>query len=270
MHVRSPDGATLAVVEEGSGPPLMMVSGTGDDYTRYGRVVPLLADGFTLYRMERRGRGASSDGSGPYALEREVEDMVAVMAAIRAEAGPVNLVAHSHSAVTCLEAIARTDSLRAAVLYEPPMPYYERVDGKDPRAELLQAMGRFQAAGDIDAVIVHYLRDFLGTPTEAIERQRANPRAWGRWRSMAHTITRELLAIRSYRFEPTKFANVRTPLCVLVGTVSRPAMRRTAERIRGAIPQTVIHELPGQGHIAMTAAPEMFASAVRTFLNSAH
>jgi pimeloyl-ACP methyl ester carboxylesterase len=270
MQVRSPDGATLAVVVEGSGPPLMMVPGTGDDYTRYGRVVPLLADTFTLYRMDRRGRGASSDGAGPYGLEREVEDMIAVMAAIRAEAGPVNLVAHSHSAVTCLEAIARTDALRAAVLYEPPMPWYERIDGKDPRAELIQAMAALQAAGDLDAVIVHYLHDFLGTPMEAIERQRANPRAWGRWQSMAHTITRELLAIRTYRFEPAKFAGVRIPLCILVGTASRPAMRRTAERITAAMPHAVIQELPDQGHIAMTSAPEVFASAVRTFLNSAH
>lgn len=131
-------------------------------------------------------------------------------------------------------------------------------------------MEALQAAGDIDQVIVHYLRDFLGTPVEAIERQRANPRAWARWRSMAHTITRELLAIRTYLFEPQKFAEMRTPLCILVGTESRPAMRRTAERIRGAIPHAVIQELPGQGHIAMTAAPEMFASAVLTFFNSAH
>jgi pimeloyl-ACP methyl ester carboxylesterase len=270
MKVISPDGAALSVAVEGSGPPLMMVSGTGDDYTRYGRVVPLLSSSFTLYRLERRGRGASTDGAGPYALEREIEDMVATLAAIHGEAGPVSLVAHSHSAVTCLEAMARTDALKAAMLYEPPMPYYERVDGKDPRAELIQTMVALQTAGDIDAVIVHYLHDFLGTPMGAIERQRANPRAWTRWRSMAHTIARELLAIRTYRFEPQKFAHVRTPLCILVGTASRPAMRRTAERIKGAMPHVAIQELPGQGHIAMTAAPEMFASAVLTFFNSIH
>jgi pimeloyl-ACP methyl ester carboxylesterase len=103
---------------------------------------------------------------------------------------------------------------------------------------------------------------------DAVERQRANPRAWGRWLSMAHTVPRELLAIRGYRFEPAKFAGLTVPLRILVGGASRPAMRRTAERIRAAVPQADIVELPGQGHAAMTAAPEMFASAVATFFNS--
>ncbi len=267
MKVISADGTALAVVVEGSGPPLMMVTGTGDDQSRWGRVAPLLSGQFTLYRVERRGRGESGD-SPTYSMAVEIADMLALVDAIHAEAGPVRLLGHSHGAVISLEAAARTDKLAALQLYEPPMPYYERVEGVDPRRVLIDDMARHMAAGDKGEVIVLYLRDFLGTSSEAIERQRANPRAWGRWLSMVHTVPRELLGIRAYTFQAEKFAHIAIPVQVLVGTASRPAMRRTAERVQAAIPGATIADLPGQGHAAMTSAPEMFASAVAAFFNS--
>lgn len=268
MKVISIDGTALAVVVEGSGSPLMLVTGTGDDQTRWGRIAPLLNGQFTLYRVERRGRGESGDGDG-YSMAVEIADMLALIDAIHAKGGPVRLLGHSHGAVISLEAAAKTDKLAALQLYEPPMPYYERVDGLDPRRALIDEMARHMAEGNPDEVVVLYLRDFLGTPMEAIERQRANPRAWGRWLSMVHTVPRELLAIRAYTFEPEKFGSICIPVQVLVGTASRPAMRRTAERVQAAIPGATLVELAGQGHAAMTSAPEMFASTVATFFNSA-
>ena len=270
MKVAAPDGAVISIVVEGAGPPLMMVTGTGDDHTRYGRIAVSLAQRFTLYRVDRRGRCASRDGNGDYAIAREADDMLAVIDAIHATAGKVKLLAHSHGAVVCLEAAARTDKLAALLLYEPPMPYYERIEGKDPRQELITGMVERANAGDYDAVMIRYLREFLGTPMEAVERHRANPRAWARWRSMAPSVTRELTAIRGYEFDAARFTHLKVPLRILVGSTSRPAMLRTAQRIQAAVPQASIVELPGQAHAAMTAAPEMFATAVLAFFNGAN
>jgi pimeloyl-ACP methyl ester carboxylesterase len=268
MNVTAPDGVVISIVVEGSGPPLMMITGTGDDYTRYARVSPTLAQSYTLYNVDRRGRGESTDASTHSFLD-EVHDLLAVIDRVHAEAGPVNMLAHSYGALVGLEAAWRTDKLNSVLLYEPPMPFYERVDGVDPRKPLVIAMAEILAKGDIDGVITFYLSDFMGSSPEAVERQRSNPKAWERWRSMARTVPRELMIVRDYEFAPYKFVSVKRPMGVMVGGNSRPGMRRAAERIKSGIPQTEIIELPGEGHSAMTSSPEMFASAVLAFLNGA-
>lgn len=268
MKVTAPDGVAIAVVVEGSGPPLMMVTGTGDDYTRYVRVAPTLAQHYTLYQVDRRGRGESADAPTHSFLD-EVHDLLAVIDAVYAEAGPVYLLAHSYGGLVALEAAWRSDKLKSVLLYEPPMPFYERIEGVDPRKPLVLAMADILAKGDIDGVITYYLRDFMGSSPEAVERQRSNPKAWERWRSMARTVPRELLIVRDYEFDAVKFSGVKYPFGVLVGGKSRGGMRNSAERIKGGIPQTEIIELPGEGHSAMTSSPEMFASAVLAFFNSA-
>ena len=77
MKVTSADGIVISVVVEGAGPPMMLVSGTGDDQSRYGRVSPMLGKRFTLYGVDRRGRGESSDDF-PQGFMDEAGDMLAV------------------------------------------------------------------------------------------------------------------------------------------------------------------------------------------------
>lgn len=266
MKVATPDGAVLSIVVEGSGPPLMLVSGSGDDYTRYGRVNPILGKSYTLYNVDRRGRGESTDVAG-FTFLGEVNDLLAAIDAVHAVAGPVHMLAHSYAGLLGLEAAWRSDKLKSVLLYEPPMPFYERIDGVDPRKPLVLEMLDLLAKGRIDDMLTFYIRDFIGSPADAVERQKANPKAWARWLSVANTIPRELLAVRDYEFAPFKFVSVKLPLGVIVGGASRPGMRRAAERIRSGIPQTEIIELPGEGHSAMTSSTEMFASAVLAFLN---
>ncbi len=269
MKVTSADGIVISVVVEGAGPPMMLVSGTGDDQSRYGRVSPMLGKRFTLYGVDRRGRGESSDDF-PQGFMDEAGDMLAVIDAIHAETGPVNLFARSYGALVCLEAMWQTEKLHSVMLYEPPMPLYERIDGVDPRKPLIRTMAELLAKGEIDEMITLYLRDFLGSSPEAVERQKTNPKAWGRWRSMAPTVPRELSLVSDYEFDPAKYVNFKSSLAVMVGGTSRPGMLRAAERIRGGIAGTEIVELPGEGHSAMTSSPEMFASAVMTFFNGAN
>jgi pimeloyl-ACP methyl ester carboxylesterase len=269
MQVTTPSGVVISVTVEGSGPPLMLITGTGDDYTRYARVSPILAQSYTLYNVDRRGRGSSTDAPAHSFLD-EVHDMLAVIDAIEAEAGPVNMLAHSYGGLVGLETAWRTDKLKSVLLYEPPMPLYERIDGIDPRKPLVVAMAEILAKGDIDGVITFYLSDFMGSSPETVERQRSNPKAWERWRSMARTVPRELMIVRDYEFAPFKFVSVKYPVGILVGGKSRPGMRRAADRIKSGIPQAEIIELPGEGHSAMTSSPEMFASAVLAFLNGAN
>jgi len=118
IEVASPDGTVVGVERLGSGPPLLAVHGGTADRSRWASVCDALAEVFTLYLLDRRGRGASTrEAPGPYALAREAEDVVAVIEMIDA---PVLYLGHSYGAIVGIEALTRTDRIEKALLYEPP------------------------------------------------------------------------------------------------------------------------------------------------------
>ena len=114
----SSDGTTIAYTKLGSGPPLILVDGAFC-YRENGpvpKLAPLLAQHFTVFAYDRRGRGAS--GNAPvYAIEREVDDLRSL---VREAGGSAFAVGISSGSALALQAAARGVSLKGLVLYEPP------------------------------------------------------------------------------------------------------------------------------------------------------
>ncbi|TMG00876.1 MAG: alpha/beta hydrolase, partial [Chloroflexi bacterium] len=107
--VKSRDGTPIAYERAGSGPPLVLVHGSTSDHdTAYRYVIPMLERYFTVRALDRRGRGDSGDGLD-YSLERELDD---VMAVIESAGEPVNLFGHGFGALVALEASLRTANVR--------------------------------------------------------------------------------------------------------------------------------------------------------------
>src|SRR5689334_8539504 len=100
MTVKSKDGTPIAVAKSGHGPPLVLVHGTTADHTRWKPILPKLEEKFTVYAIDRRGRGGSGD-SANYAFEIEFDDVAAVVDSI---GEPVFLLGHSYGAICSLEA----------------------------------------------------------------------------------------------------------------------------------------------------------------------
>jgi pimeloyl-ACP methyl ester carboxylesterase len=119
-QVTSKDGTKIAVYKSGSGKPLIVVHGGGSDYTRWKPVLPMLTKSFTVYAVERRGRGESANDADDYAIEREYEDIAAVAASIPE---PVYVLGHSYGAICALGAALQIANLQKLVLYEPPIAY---------------------------------------------------------------------------------------------------------------------------------------------------
>src|SRR5918998_6394003 len=115
--VTSEDGTRIAGWRSGEGPPLVLVHGTAADHSRWKPVLPAFEERFTVYAVDRRGRGDSGDAED-YAIEREFEDVAAVVDTI---GEPANLLGHSYGALCALEAALLTPNVRKLVLYEPPM-----------------------------------------------------------------------------------------------------------------------------------------------------
>jgi pimeloyl-ACP methyl ester carboxylesterase len=116
--IGSRDGTAIGYERSGHGPPLVLVHGTTADHTRWTPILPPLEQRFTVFALDRRGRGLSGD-SGDYTIELEFDDVAAVVDSI---GEPVVLLGHSYGALCSLEAALRTSNVQRLILYEPPIP----------------------------------------------------------------------------------------------------------------------------------------------------
>lgn len=263
MHtVTSADGTRIAYWRTGSGPPLVLVHGaTADHTTTWQYVLPELERHFTVHAMDRRGRGGSADASA-YALQREAEDVAAVVAAAGDQ---VNVLGHSYGALCALEAATLTTKLRRLILYEGvPLP---ESDGRRP--ELLQRFDALLAAGDMETLLVCLYRDLVEMSPEEISLLRANHEAWAARLVNVRTMPRELRGEYGYVFAPDRFRTMRAPTMLLVGGDSPAHELANARGVADALPDARVGVLPGQQHIAMYTAPEAFVGEVLRFLTRA-
>lgn len=241
----------------GDGPPLLLVHGTSADHTRWASVIGQLAARWTTYAVDRRGRGASSDAA-TYSIESEFDDVAAVIDAIGEE---VNVIGHSYGAVCSLEAALRTTGVRRLVLYEPPLPI--GIEIYPPG--LIERLETLLAAGDREGVVTMFLREVVRMPAAELEAVRGDPSWEGRVMS-AHTIPRELRIADRYQPQFARFATLRVPTLLLMGGDSPAFLVEPSRRLDQEIAGSHLITMPGQQHVAMTTAPDLFLNTVVDFL----
>ena len=257
VKILSRDGTEIAFWRSGTGPSLLLVHGTTADHTRWSSISARLEEHFTVYAMDRRGRGGSGD-SADYHLLREGEDVAAVVEAID---GPVFLLGHSYGAVCSLEGALLADGVHRLILYEPPIPA-----GQPPYPP--GAPERMQALvdkGELEAALEIMFREIVRMPQHEFDVYSRLP-MWQRRIAMAPTIPREVTLDRTYRFAPEKFATMTTPTLLLLGGDSPPLVRRQTEMVDAALPNSRVAVMPGQQHVAMDLAPALFVEQVISFL----
>lgn len=260
VTIASRDGTRIGLWRSGSGPSLLAVHGTAADHTAWDRMVPLLADSFAVYVMDRRGRGASGD-SAEYSIEREFED---VAAAVDALPGPVILYGHSFGASCAAEASLRTSNLGRLILYEG-MVKPAGLDLLMVPAELISHLDSLIQAGRREEALSTFMLKAGAVTEEELPILRAQP-AWRARVAAAHTITRELRAIEAYSTDWIRFANVGAPTLLVAGSETEPRRREMFETLGRAFPNSRFALLPGQRHAAHQTAPEILAGALREFL----
>lgn len=257
LRATSKDGTTIGVNRSGEGPPLLLVHGTTADHRRWAGISPRLEAHFTVHAMDRRGRGMSGDGA-VYALEREAEDVAAVLEAI---GEPAFVLGHSYGALATLEAALLTDRIARMILYEPPVPV-------EPGSLPTGAADRMQALvdrGENEAALEIFFREVVGMPDHEFEVYRALP-MWPVRVGLAPTVPREMAIEHLYRFEPERYEGLRVPTLLLLGGDSPPLFRRALEAVAEALPNGQIAVMPGEQHVAMDTNPELFLREVLGFL----
>lgn len=259
--VTSTDGTSIAYERTGSGPPLVLVHGMAGNHARWELfdVRSKLADHTTVYAMDRRGHGESGD-TEEYALEREFEDVAAVVASIDE---PVHLLGHSHGGLCVLEAVLRTNNVASLIVYEPAGPWEE---GQLYSEEMYEELEALVENGENEQALLLFLREVVELPDSQIDDLRAAPN-WSARVAEAPTLPREYRAPITYEFEPERFADVTTSTLLLVGGESPEWTKDVTDALNDALPNSRISVLEGQGHVAMNTAPELFIDEVLAFIH---
>lgn len=259
--VTSGDGTEIAYWRSGEGPPLLLIHGATADHTTTWRFVRAAFERqYTVLAMDRRGRGRSGDAA-EYALEREAEDVAAV---VDAAGEPVCVLGHSYGALCAIEASLLTPNMRRLVLYE----------GVPVRGDTLYApgtLGRLEALlaeGDVEGVVYAMFREVVEMPREEIEVVRSQTDAWAARIRNAHTLPRELRSEQAYVFRAERFRRMTTPTALLVGGESPPREMQNARAVADALPDGRVLVLPRQQHAAMYVAPVQFVRTVSRFLQN--
>jgi pimeloyl-ACP methyl ester carboxylesterase len=248
----------IAYQKTGSGTPLLMVHGTNGSHAHWNMALPMLTKHFTVYAMERRGRGESGDDS-TYTIEHEFEDVAALANTI---GGPVDVFGHSFGAACVLGAARYIPTLRRMILYEPPMLQAQQTP---QRSALLDCMEQLLSIGEREQVVITLLRDMLGVPQAMVDRVRQAPN-WPAQVAAAHTIPRELRQSHRYAPDLAALQTITVPTAFFLGSGSPAFFKQTTETLHSHLSNSQIVVLEGQQHSAMLTAPELFASEIIRFL----
>lgn len=252
--VTSRDGTTLAFDRLGEGPPVVLVCGGSVDRMSNAELAELLAADFTVFNYDRRGRGDSGD-TQPYAVEREVEDIEAV---IQAAGGEASVWGSSSGGVLALIAAASGLPITRLALWEPP--FVPEGFPRPPEDQVAQ-YERMVAEGRRADAVEYFMSKVIGMPAEVVAEARAQP-FWASQEALAHTLAYDARIMSDYRVPTDRAASVNTPTLVVAGGADFPWMRETAQALADALPDGKTRFLDGQGH---AVDPAVLAPVVREF-----
>ena len=230
--VRSDDGTMIAFECAGEGPALILVGGALSsgirDFPPFVELARLLGPRFTVYRFDRRGRGDSGD-TQPYAVEREVQDLDALIADA---GGAVAVYGFSSGAVLAVEAAARGAGITNLVLLEPPIP---SGDGA-AEAELAQT-GEMIRTGRRGDAVASFLAG-VGLPLDAVEGMRQSPE-WPDLEAMAHTLLYDGAITEDDALWRERARRVTVPTLVLFSEGTSAYLGDSARRAADSIPNAL-------------------------------
>ena len=255
-RVTSKDGTPIAYERQGTGPAVILVGGGLDDGSENAPLVPELAEQFTVYNYARRGRGGSGD-TLPYALEREIEDIDALIEEV---GGQASVFGYSSGAALALKAAAAGSAIARLALYDlPPV-----VDDGRPRDAVDHAatLGELIAQGRRGDAVEYFQSKLAALPDEVVAQLRHAPFRPA-LEAMAHTLVYEAMIVGE-RWHPKELASsITVPTLAVAAGAGSPVLPAAAGALAAAVPDGRAITLEGQTH---DIDPTVLGPILRDFL----
>jgi pimeloyl-ACP methyl ester carboxylesterase len=261
---RSKDGTIIAYEQTGTGPAVILVSAALADRGGARRLAGHLAAHFSVINYDRRGRGKSTD-TKPYAVQREVEDIEAL---IDASGEPAFLFGSSSGSVLALDAASKLGSkVKRLFVYEPP---FIVDDSRAPMPDdLITEISKLTADGRRDDAVKLFFAKGMGIPSRAVDLMRLFMPGWSKMADMAHTLRYDLTLLAGTQtgkpLPAGRWAADTAPTLVAVGGRSEVFFHHGAQALAGILANAQYRSLEGRDHSAVLLAPEALASAAAGF-----
>jgi pimeloyl-ACP methyl ester carboxylesterase len=239
--VTSADGTPIAFDQYGDGPPVIMTVGAFNTRSDTEPLAQALAPRCTVLNYDRRGRGDSGD-TAPYAVEREIDDIAAM---IEAAGGTASVFGYSSGATLALKAAASGLPITHLVLYEPPF----NTDDSYPLlpAGFAAELAELVTAGRRGDAVELYQTRAVGIPEQAVVHMRNAPFRAG-MEAIAHTLAYDAAIVGDRSMPGELLASVTVSALVITGENSPPFLRNAAQAAAAALPHGRLATLPGQTH----------------------
>ncbi|UOY02369.1 alpha/beta fold hydrolase [Blastococcus sp. PRF04-17] len=255
----SADGTAIAYDVTGEGPLVVVVGGAFNERATWTDLAEALAaEGFTAVSYDRRGRGASGD-TEPYAVEREIEDLAAVIAAAD-PGGPVYAHGVSSGGALLFRALAAGVGVARASVLE--VPY--RIDGAPPAPDrYIETLTSYVEADDRDGLVEYFQTRVVGLPPHLVEQFKQDP-MWPKLAALAPTLVHDghVLGGNDHSFPAELLASIRVPVLAVTSTGTMSWMGGTSEAVAAAVPDGRAVRLEGGFH---QVPPPALAPALAAF-----
>jgi len=277
--VASKDGTTIAFDQLGDGPAAILVTGAlgTRSHAMPDSLAHSLSKRFTAIDYDRRGRGDSGD-TLPYAVQREIEDIEAM---IDAAGGSAFLFGNSSGAILALEA-ARVlpNKVKKLALYEPP---FIIDDSRPPLPkDYVEQLNTAIAAGRPGDAVEIFMTKALLIPPEFVTMMRtapmsqtfdddtgAKPPEWADMEKVAHTLAYDGMIVKDFLagkpLPPKRWASFTAPTLVIVGGNSEPFFHDGAQALVNHMPNAQRRILEGQDH---AVSPAVLAPVLTEFFQA--
>jgi len=265
MHrLTSRDGTSIAYTRQGAGPAVILVGGGLDNGSENAPLAQELADRFTVFNYARRGRGESGD-TVPYALQREIEDLEAVIA----EAGGSACVYGVSTGGALVQAAAEGIAIDRLAVYE--VPYNTSDEWSQQWLEYVRQLEAVLAEGRRGDAVELFMR-LAGSSDEEVAGARSSP-MWHGLEELAHTLAYDAACLGDGRPPVARLAKITRPTLVATGVGAREAaaadwvraLDEVAEAVAASIPHAERVSLEGQMHVI---EPKTFAPVLAQFFGS--
>jgi len=264
--VTSKDGTRIAYDRTGNGEPVILVAGAFS-YRKYSgqvKVAELLSPHFTVLNYDRRGRGDSGD-TPPYGVEREIEDLEALLEAVGGSAYAWGL---SSGAALSLRAAAAGLKMKKMALQEPP--FVVAPGDRRPPEDLYARVSDLIAADQRGAAVKYFMTEGMGAPSFVVSMLKVMPGVWPKLTAVAHTLPYDALLVEGYQtgrpLPAREWDSVTMPTLVMSGTEreSPAALCHSAAAVASALPDAQLIVRKGLGH-AKKLTPKVIASTLAEF-----
>jgi pimeloyl-ACP methyl ester carboxylesterase len=258
--VTSADGTQIAAETVGGGRPVVLIGGAFNDRTTTAGLARVLSPYYQAVTYDRRGRGDSGDESGDYSVDREMEDLRAVIGHVGGSAG---LFGHSSGAVLALEAASRGLPVEKVAAYETPfIP-----DGSRPRpaSDVSERLVRLVQAGDRESATALFQTEVIGLPAEMVEGMRHSD-MWEYLTGLAHSLPYDCALFEPGCPVPSQWlAGIGVPTLAIAGSNTFPWLIAATRQVADAVPGARFESLDGQDHGVLHHA-EALVPCLREFL----